>query len=134
MTAWLLGRFIVPACDEYVYERYSKYGLALDYPSPMIIAEQGIWWQGTASDISGLLQFRYGASPYETIGVLWDTAESYPDPAAFLDEFSAVLASLGTEVIYGGPLVTSTKDDHQMVYQYFNVTERGILYTGVTGC
>jgi hypothetical protein len=42
----------------------------------------------TNGQASALVQFHYGAS-YEAVGVLWDTAESYPDLGTFLEEFSA---------------------------------------------
>ena len=114
-------------------ERYIKYGFSLDYPSAMRGSEQGLWWQGTASDISGLVQFSYGVSSFETIGVLWDTAESSSDLKAFLDEFHTVLESLGLEVNDRRPLVSTAKGDHVMIYQHFDITERGVSYTGVIG-
>ena len=86
----------------------------------------------TNGQASALVQFHYGVSPYETIGVLWDTAESYPDLGAFLEEFSAVLESLDIEVNDRGALA-SLQDGHEMMYQHFNITERGQPYTGVTG-
>lgn len=81
----------------------------------------------------GFGSIHYGVSSFETIGVLWDTAESSSDLEALLDEFRTVLESLGLEVNDRGRLVPKAKDDHVMVYQHFDMTERGVSYTGVIG-
>lgn len=133
MVDWLLGRFILPACEEYAKAQYAKFGFSMDYPSGMHAEEHGIGWQGTASEASGLIQFHYGASPFETIGVQWDTVEGSPDLKAVLDDFSAGIERLGAEVNEVGQPVSAMKDDHALIYQSFEVNERGYTYPGVIG-
>ena len=65
--------------------------------------------------------------------MICDTAESAPKLEAVLDELFAMVESGGTEVNDRGPLVTSVKDDHERVYRHVNITEPGLLTTGVVG-
>jgi len=129
----LLYRFIIPACNEYVplQETYSKYGFSFDYPSGMTIGENGFREEST-SETSGVVQFRSDL-PFEIINVVWDTAETAPELEVFLDELFTMMESEGTEVNNRGPLVASGKDDHEMVYQRANITDQGILFTGIVG-
>jgi len=128
----LLHHFIGAACNTEILPggRFSKYGFSFDYPSGVTMMERGIWWQGTASEVSGLLQV-VGLS--ETIKVMWDTAESAPELEGVLDKYFAVLESFEIEVTDRGPLVTSMKDDHEMVYQYYNAAQGAVQYSEVMG-
>jgi hypothetical protein len=133
-TDALLGRFILPACDEYVTERYSKYGFSLDHPPGVTLMEAGLGGQGVASDASGMVQFKYyGGSPLEIVGTIWSTAEGASNLESVLDEVFVSVESEGNEVISRGPLEVSVKDNHEMIYQRFDLTERGQLLTGVMG-
>ena len=133
MVDWLLGRFILPSCEEYADSEYAKYGFSLEVPSVMAATELGKSLQGPASEASGMVQFRYGTSPYEIIGVQWDTFEGSADLQAVLDEFSTVVESLGTEINEVDQLISAMKDDHDLIYQPFEVNERGYTYPGVIG-
>jgi len=133
MVDWLLGRFILASCDDFTNTTYARYGFSLEIPGIMTAFEQGKSWQGEASETSGLVQFRYGASPYENISVQWDTVESSPNLQAALDEFSADLRGLGVEINETGQTVSTTKGDHEFVYLSFEITEREYTYPGVIG-
>ncbi|MBL7167222.1 serine hydrolase [Candidatus Bathyarchaeota archaeon] len=112
-------------------EIYSKYGFSFDYPIGMTIRENDFREEST-SEISGVVQFRF-EYPLEIINIIWDTVESVPELEAVLDELLAMVESGGTEVNDKGPLVTMVKEDHEMVYQRVNMTEPGLLITGILG-
>jgi len=128
----LLHRFIIPACTGEVppNSRYSRHGFSFDYPIGMVISElpKGM----LLGKVQGLLSGNLFA---EEIDVIWDTSESAPELESFLDEVFAWAEEMaGEETEYlREPLVTSVKDDQEMVYQYFNVTERGVPRTGIMG-
>ena len=133
-TDAFLGRFILPACDEYVTERYSKYGFSFDHPPGVTLLEAGVGGQGVASDASGMVQFNYyGGSPLELVGTIWSTAEVAPNLETALDEIFASVESGGNEVTSRGSLEVSVKDNHEMIYQRFDLTEQGQLLMGVMG-
>jgi CubicO group peptidase (beta-lactamase class C family) len=133
MVDWLLGRFVLPSCEEYADSEYASYGFSLEVPGAMAAVEQGKSWQGAASEASGLVRFRYGASPYEIIGVQWDAVEASPDLKAALDDFGAAVESLGTQIREIDQPVSAMKDGHELIYQPFEVNERGDTYPGVIG-
>ena len=66
-------------------------------------------------------------------GVIWDSAEPPREPEAYLEEFYDVLESVGDDVENKGSLMPSSKDGHGMVYQFFNLIERGTDYSGAVG-
>jgi hypothetical protein len=133
MVDWLLGRFILPSCKEYAHSAYAKYGFSVEVPGVIAATELGKSLEGPASEESGMVQFRYGASPYEIIGVQWDTVEGPPDLQVVLDDFAAVVESFGAEVNKVDQPVSGMKDDHELIYQRFEVNERGYAYPGVIG-
>ena len=112
-------------------ERYSEYGFSFDHPIGMTIRENG-FKEESASETSGVVQYRF-EYPLEIINVIWDTAETAPELEAVLIELFAMVESGGTEVNDRGPLVVSVKDGHEMVYQRVNMTDQGLVITGVVG-
>ena len=130
----MLHYFIGAACDWELYPSgtYSKYGFSFDYPSGMTFEEYGIWWNGSASEASGIVQALDALLPYG-FGVIWDSAESPQKPEAYLEEFYDVLESFGNDVENKGSLMSSSKDGHGMVYQFFHLIQRGTDYSGVIG-
>ena len=125
----LLFRFIMPACGVSLEdERYAKYGLSFDYPNGMIIVERGLAGKETASEASGEVLGLFEVFP-EVIGVTWDAADSAPDLKAALDNFHAG----ETAEVTRGEIIRSQKDDHEILYQYLNVTQEGPPLTGVIG-
>jgi hypothetical protein len=133
MVDWLLGRFILPSCQSYEASDYAKYGFSLEIPTGMLAREQGKAWQGAASDASGLVQFSFGASPFEAIGVQWNAAQSSPNLQWVLEQFSKGLESMGVEASASGQVVSTTKGDHELAYQAFEATEGDYSYSGVAG-
>jgi CubicO group peptidase (beta-lactamase class C family) len=131
----LLYRFVFPACNtDLGNDKYSKYGLTFDYPHGMAITEGGEWFSWTnvwaASEVSGQVK---GQLFPERISVTWDTAESALSPQIALDEFCAEAAGNGVGITWSGPLVKSTKDDHELMHQFFNFTSEGQQLTGIIG-
>ncbi len=130
---WLLGRFILPAVEDYTPVEYSKYGFSLSIPRAMNALEQGKSWQGDASQDAGLVQFRYGYSPYENIGVQWDTVESSPNLQIVLEEFSQAMQGMGVVLNKIGAPKISTQAEHELILQSFEVKEAEYTYPGVVG-
>jgi CubicO group peptidase (beta-lactamase class C family) len=133
MVDWLLGHFILPACDTYTPSKYDKFGFSLDIPVGMHGQELGKSWQGAASETSGLVQFHYGASPFETLGVQWDTIQTPPNLEVVIAEFSEELERVGTTINVRGEVVSTSKDDHELIYLTFEVIEAEYTYPGVIG-
>jgi hypothetical protein len=100
----------------------------------MAITEGGEWFSWTnvwaASEVSGQVK---GQLFPERISVTWDTAESALSPQIALDEFCAEAAGNGVGITWSGPLVKSTKDDHELMHQFFNFTSEGQQLTGIIG-
>jgi hypothetical protein len=131
----LLHRFIFPACNaDLANNRYSKYGLTFDCPHGTALTEGGEWFSWTnvwtATEISG--QVKGDLFP-ERISVTWDAAQSAVSPQAAMDEFYAEATENGVNITWSGPLIKSTKDYHELVYQFFNFTSRGQPFTGLIG-
>jgi hypothetical protein len=131
VLALVLG---LAACTESVppHETYSKYGFSVDYPAGMGIRETGEWGVGTASEVSGQVQFSFDDPP-EAFGVVWVTVGSAPDLGAVLDEAFSMLESVGTEVNDRGVLLSVVKDGHEVAYQDCTCTEQGLSLVGIIG-
>jgi hypothetical protein len=131
----LLYRFIFPACNTNLgNDRYSKHGLVFDYPRGMALTEGGEWFSWTnvwtATETSG--QVKGDLFP-ERISVTWDTTQSAISPEAALDQFHTEATESEVNITRSGPLIKSTKDSHELVYQFFNFTSRGPPLTGIIG-
>ncbi len=112
---------------------FTKYGFSLEHPALMLPYENGLWWQGSASNSSGLVQFRYQPDSPETLGVLWDTPEALPDLEAFIDKFFTVLEDSGVTINEAEPFEIITKYDYEILVKRVKITEQGVqfLSTGV---
>jgi CubicO group peptidase (beta-lactamase class C family) len=130
---WLLGRFILPANDSCATQTFAKYGFSIDLPEGMQSQEHGKSWQGNATELSGLIQFHYGGSPFESLGVQWDTLEVSPDLDASLDEFASTLGAIGVEFHQLGERSTKLIGEHETLYQAFEVEEGDDSYSGFIG-
>ena len=130
----LLHYYIGGACDWELYSggMYSKYGFSFEVPSSMSLEENGLWWNGTASEVSGMVQALdvLGSSGF---GVIWDSTESAHESGAYIDSFFDVLKGFGDDVYYVGTRMSLNKDGHGVMYQDFNLNERGNEYSGVIG-
>jgi hypothetical protein len=112
-------------------EKYTQYGFSLEHPVSMVSFESGLWWQGKVSKHSGLVQFRYQPYSPETLGILWDRADSWADLEAFLEQFATALESLGLVINDRGPLETITQNGHRMLIQHVEVMEQGVQYSSI---
>jgi CubicO group peptidase (beta-lactamase class C family) len=128
----LLFRFIIPSCSVSLErEQYSKYGFSFDYPNGMIAVERGLAGKETASEVSGEIVCVFEVFP-EVIGVIWNAIDSVPDLKTALNKFYESSAlQLGN--VDRSEFIYSQKDDHEMLYQFFNVTQEGPPLTGVIG-
>jgi CubicO group peptidase (beta-lactamase class C family) len=130
---WLLGRFVLPACDTYAAQTYVNYGFSLDIPMGMQSRELGKEFQGRTSKDSGLIQFHFGGSPYENLGAQWDTVQSTPNLESALEEFSVVVSALGVALnLKGDPSIWEV-EDHEVLVQSFEVMDGEYTLPGVVG-
>jgi CubicO group peptidase (beta-lactamase class C family) len=131
VVEWLFGNFILPACDDHVPSGYSDFGFSLEIPDLMDAVSQG-WTESRASDVSGLVRFEFGGSPYEGAGVQWTTIEGSPDFESALDGFLAILEPSGVGIDAIGPLTATALGGRVVVYRRIDVTtEDGQLAGGV---
>ena len=120
------------------YERYSGYGFSIEYRRDMFVSTLGIGG-GPATDKMGNFQGTLQHESIEQFGVIWITPDMIPsnvasrDSEAALDYIYALIEMTGTLFAGRGELKTSAKDGHKMLYQYFNITESGIIIPGIIG-
>ena len=120
------------------YERYSGYGFSIEYRKDMFVSTAGLGG-GPVSNKSGSLEGRLESAGLEQFGVIWLTSDAFPshvptsDPEAALDYIFALVELGGTQIACRGELRTSNKDDHEMLFQYFNITEPRIIIPGIIG-
>jgi hypothetical protein len=79
-----------------------------------------------------MIQFHYGNSPYESLGVQWDTSES-TDLDSTLDQFAASLLNMGVVFKSQGERSPMSVGDHEILYQAFEVEEGEYKYPGYSG-
>jgi hypothetical protein len=86
-----------------------------------------------SEEVSGLIQFHYGGSPYESLGVQREPHESTPDLASAQDEFS--LAVQDMEIVFNsqGERSAIRVADYDILYQAFEVEEGEHTYPGYIG-
>ena len=68
---WLLGDFVLPACDTYELAEYADFGFSL--ATPQIVSAYPQPWIGSdgLSNRSGFVSFSYFGSPFVGAGVQW---------------------------------------------------------------
>jgi CubicO group peptidase (beta-lactamase class C family) len=128
---WLLGRFILPACESYRAQTYVNYGFSLELPIGMQVRELGKDWIGNASERSGLIQFHYGNSPFENFGVQWESVDTTPDLDLALDNFSMAIQTLGVAINQQGERSSMSVGKHDALHQAFVVEEGDYRYPGL---
>lgn len=122
------------------YERYSGYGFSIEYRKDMLVSTAGLGG-GSVSNKSGSLEGRLESAGFEQFGVIWLTSEAVPtpfrmharDPEAVLEYLFASVELSGTQITGRGEIKTSTKDGHEIFFQYFNITEPRITIPGIIG-
>lgn len=130
---WLLGRFILPACDSYTHQLNRSYGFSLEVPTGMQSQVFGKGFEGSASEDSGLIQFHFGNSPFENLGVQWNSVPSPPMPENTLDEFALMFDALGVTMNLQSEPLTGSEMDHEYLVQSFEVMEGETTFPGVIG-
>lgn len=118
-----------------IYLRYSGFGFSFDYPEGTVFSE-GTLTGGFdhARPLSGDVQGVIEQIP-ESVGVIWVHADASPSFDLFLDElFASAVEAGGFQDLSRGSFETSTKDDHEMAYQAFSLTDvDGVSQTGIVG-
>lgn len=120
------------------YEIYSGYGFSIEHRKDMFVRTDGLGG-GPATDKSGSFQGTLENEGLEQFGVFWITPDAIPnhirprDSEAALDQLFAIVEMGGTQIAGRGELKTSVKDGHDVLYQYFNITEQGIIIPGIIG-
>jgi len=120
------------------YERYSGHGFSIEYRKDMWTTTNGLGG-GPATDEAGSFQGTLQVDSLEQFGVIWLAPDSLPTHMqglgleGALDYIFALIEMTGTPFAGKGELKTSSKDSHEMLYQYFNITESGIIIPGIIG-
>jgi CubicO group peptidase (beta-lactamase class C family) len=133
----MLYRFILAACTDLpagaMVERYAAHGFTFDYPLGGRMWEMPFPGRDVLSDTSGMLQFTFDLYPLEIINVSWDTPEGDVELKTYLDGiFAAALQQPESEVALGESL-TSSRDGHAMIVQFYHTLQQGIRLSGVIG-
>ena len=115
------------------YETYSRFGFSFEYPEGTGIQEQGMGGIGIATITSGIVQGTLVQNEIpEIIGVIWIPYEIAPHLEDVLDMAFSQLGE-GNVVESRGNLVSTLKDDFEMLRQDFIMSEGGIPITGIAG-
>ena len=86
-----------------------------------------------STKLEQLVQFQYGASPFSTLGVQWDTVDSSPSLQASLEEFCEVLRGLSVEVNESGQVTSTPKGEHELMYEPIEGVAGDYTYPGFLG-
>jgi CubicO group peptidase (beta-lactamase class C family) len=115
------------------YETYSRFGFSFEYPEGMEINEQGMGGIGIATITSGIVQGTLVKNMVpEIIGLIWIPYESSPFLEDVLDMAFSQLGE-GNVVESRGNLVSTLKEDYEMLRQDFIMNEGGMPISGVAG-
>ena len=115
------------------YEAYSRFGFSFEYPEEMEMHEEGMGGIGIATITAGIVQGTLVKNEIpEIIGVIWFPYESSPVLEDILDMVFSQLGE-GNEVESRGNLVSTPKDDYDMLRQDFTMSEGGNLISGIVG-
>lgn len=115
------------------YETYSRFGLSFEYPEGMELREQGMGGIGIATITAGIVQGTLVEDEIpEIVGVLWIPFESSPLLEDILDMAFSQLGE-GNVVESRGTLVSTSKDDFEMLRQDFIMSEGGVPISGIVG-
>ena len=134
-TDGLMYRYILGACkdlpSEATHKMYDDYGLTFEYPTGFSRLESQLPETGKLDTSSGLLQFRFDSYPYELVQISWNEAEPGMDPAEYLEEqLGSIPQQAGVEYVFGKSW-TLTRDQHELIHQYFDFESGGIQLRGV---
>lgn len=115
------------------YETYSRFGFKFEYPEGMGLWEQGLAGTGIATITAGIVQGTLVTDTVpEILGVIWFQHQPAPVLEDILDMAFAQFGE-GNVVEDRGRLVSTFKDEHELLRQSFSITEEGALISGVAG-
>jgi CubicO group peptidase (beta-lactamase class C family) len=123
---WLLGSFVLPACDAYTRVEYDGFGFSL--ATPRVVDGEADGWGGAgwASEASGVVSFSFGGSPFEAAGVQWATAGGPSNLESVLDAFLVALERSVDRIEPAGPPTEAGMGAHSVLCQRFDaVTDDG---------
>jgi CubicO group peptidase (beta-lactamase class C family) len=134
-TDGLLYRYILGACTDLpsdaTNKMYADYGLTFEYPTGFSQIESQLPETGKLDASSGLLQFRLDSYPFELVQISWNEEEPGMDPAEYLEEqLGPIPQQAGVEYVFGKSW-TLTRDQHEVIHQYFDFESGGIQLRGV---
>jgi CubicO group peptidase (beta-lactamase class C family) len=115
------------------FEAYSRFGFSFEHPEGMEIREEGIGGIGIATITAGIVQGTLVKNEIpEIIGVIWIPFKSSPVLEDILDLAFSQLGE-GNEVEIRGNLVSTLKNDFDMLRQDLTMREGGNLIAGIVG-
>lgn len=105
------------------YKTYSKYGFSFEYPQSFLVFEQGLL-ESQANDTSGAVAAAVGNEEIKGAFVSWlKTQESLVDLEAGIEGGFEAMEADETVINYErGELVETTKEGHEILYQYYTTT------------
>jgi CubicO group peptidase (beta-lactamase class C family) len=115
------------------YDTYSRFGFSFEYPEGMEFSEEGIGGVRIATVSAGIVQgtLIHDENP-EIIGVVWIPFETKPELEDILDLAFSQLGE-GNQVESRGTMVSTQKDNHDMLRQDFTMNDEGSLISGIAG-
>jgi CubicO group peptidase (beta-lactamase class C family) len=133
MVDWLLGRFILPACDTYAKSEYEGYGFSMEIPILMTAEEHGPLGLGEPSDVSGMAAFHMVDCPHETFGLQWRTVETAPNLIVAITHFLESMTDVDTQIVRQELRFSTTLDGQKVAYQLLDVVTGGDEVAAVVG-
>ena len=133
MVDWLLGRFILPACDTYAKTHYERFGFWIEIPVLMRAEEYGPLGLGRPSNASGMADFHMINCPHETFGVQWRTVDAAPNLLMAITDFIDLITDTETQIGRGELRFSTTLAGHKVAYQRLDVVTGGDEVAGVVG-
>jgi CubicO group peptidase (beta-lactamase class C family) len=133
VTPRLLFHYILPACNDYTHNSFSKYGLSFSYPRGMKVIEAPSPFGGeVVSEESGFVQayFSYG---YESISVMWYPKSNDMDLDSEIEGLFSLFKS-EKNLIERGSIELLENAGQDIHYMSANVTENGYTTSGMIGC
>ena len=105
------------------YKTYSKYGFSFEYPQSFLAFEQGLL-ESQANDTSGMVSAIVENKEFKVVSVSWlKTQESLVNLEAGIEGgFEATEADETLINLERGELVETTKEEHEILYQYYTTT------------
>jgi len=119
---WLLGSFVLPACDAYTRMEYDGFGFSL--ATLRVVDGEADGWGGAgwASEASGVVSFSFGGSPFEAAGVQWATAEGPSNLESVLADFLVTLERSADRIELAGPPTETTIGGRTVLCQRVDIS------------